>query len=100
MLTTAPSVSVAEGIVSHLLEARLAACVTVLPGAVSHYRWEGKLEQAEEVQLLIKTTSARLQALELALEEVHPYDVPELLVLEVSGGRADYLKWIRAEVTP
>lgn len=77
-----------------LVEERLAACVNVLPPMQSIYRWEGKVEHAAEHQLVMKTTAARVEALKARLADLHPYDVPELLVLPVADGGADYLRWI------
>jgi periplasmic divalent cation tolerance protein len=77
-----------------LVEERLAACVNVLPPMQSLYRWEGSVQQAAEHQLVIKTTAARVEALKARLTDLHPYDVPEILVLTVADGGADYLRWI------
>ena len=77
---------------------RLAACVSVFPPMASTYRWEGRTESANERQVVIKTTRARLDALERRIAELHPYEVPELLVLAVSGGGAGYLAWLEASV--
>jgi periplasmic divalent cation tolerance protein len=81
-----------------LVERRLAACVSVLAPMQSTYRWQGHVEQAAEHQVLIKTTNDRLSDLTHALTELHPYDVPELLVLPVSDGGDAYLAWIRSSV--
>lgn len=78
-----------------LVDERLAACVNVLPAMQSVYRWEGRVDQAAEYQLIMKTTTDRVEALERRLTELHPYDVPELLVLPVSGGSAAYLRWVQ-----
>lgn len=79
------------------VEERLAACVQVLPGVRSTYRWEGSLEEADEVRVEIKTSPARLLELERLATETHPYDVPELLVLPVTDGLAAYVHWVRSE---
>jgi len=81
-----------------LVEERLAACVSILTGVTSVYRWQGGVEQDGEQQLLIKTTPDRLAALEARLQELHPYDVPELLVLDVEQGGAAYLAWVHESV--
>ena len=78
-----------------LVEERLAACVNVLPPMTSIYRWKGVIEQDSEQQLVIKTSAARLTALEARVRELHPYDLPEFLVLSASGGSAGYLDWVR-----
>ena len=77
-----------------LVEEHLAACVNVLPPMDSIYRWEGKVEEASERQLIIKTTVTRVEALKRRLSDLHPYDVPELLVLSVSDGSDAYLRWL------
>jgi len=98
VLTTAPTPEVAEQIARALVEAQLAACVNLVPGVRSIYRWQGEVHDEGELQLVIKTTPG-LQAQVLAkLEEVHPYDVPEALVLPTHGGSQAYLNWIH-EVT-
>jgi periplasmic divalent cation tolerance protein len=78
-----------------LVDARLAACVNVLPAMRSVYRWQGQVEEASEHQLLIKTTRDRVEALRERVRELHPYDVPEFLVVPASGGDPAYLEWIR-----
>jgi periplasmic divalent cation tolerance protein len=77
-----------------LVEERLAACVNVLPAMTSIYRWAGAVETATEHQIIVKTTRARVPGLMTRLRELHPYDVPEFIVLPVVGGHEDYLKWV------
>lgn len=91
----------AERIAKALVEARLAACVNVVPAVKSFYRWEGKLEDATESTLLIKTQKALLPELTEAVKAIHPYSVPEVIALDIDGaaGNADYLAWVRAETT-
>jgi periplasmic divalent cation tolerance protein len=96
-LTTAPSAQAAKHLVRSLVERRLVACGTVIPGAVSTYRWHGALAEEEEVVVILKTTAARWAALATALPGLHPYEVPELIALPVAGGHAPYLAWLRAE---
>jgi periplasmic divalent cation tolerance protein len=96
-LCTCPDRPGAEAIAQALVEERLAACVNLLPGVTSIYRWDGGVERAEEIQLLIKTTAARLPALAERLRALHPYDVPELIALEAVGGLSEYLNWVAAE---
>jgi periplasmic divalent cation tolerance protein len=83
-----------------LVERRAAACVQVIPGARSVYRWKGRVEEAPESILLVKTTAARLPALLAAVRDLHPYEVPEALALPVAAGLPGYLRWLAAEVTP
>ena len=94
VLTTLPVEGNVEEFASQLVEEKLAACVNILPAMRSVYRWKGAVEGADERQLVIKTTRARLSALEARIRKLHPYDVPEFLVLPVDAGSADYLSWL------
>lgn len=94
---TCPDTHSAELLARTLVDERLAACVNVLPGVRSIYRWEGAVENAEEVLLLIKTTGERLPALAARLSQLHPYDLPELLAVPVAAGLPAYLHWVAAE---
>jgi periplasmic divalent cation tolerance protein len=98
VLTTMPIAEDVTTLARTLVDERLAACVNVLPAMDSVYRWEGAVEQAREHQLIVKTTAARVEALKARLTALHPYDVPELLVLPLSDGAASYLNWITASV--
>ncbi len=93
-LTTAGSSDEAQRLARELVERRLAACVNLIPNLTSIYRWQGAVEQAHEILLLIKTTVKQLSALEAAIRELHPYDVPEFLVLSVESGSQPYLAWL------
>ncbi|MEK7383686.1 MAG: divalent-cation tolerance protein CutA [Elusimicrobiota bacterium] len=84
----------AEALAKGLVAARLAACVNIIPGVVSHYRWEGRLHRGVEVLLVIKTRAAQLKALERWVKARHPYCLPEILVLPVVGGSKEYLRWV------
>ncbi|MCI0342146.1 MAG: divalent-cation tolerance protein CutA [Planctomycetales bacterium] len=97
VLTTAPDRETAEGLARAAVEERLAACGTVLPGAVSIYRWEGKIASENEVVLLLKTTRQRAGDLIRALKARHPYKVPEFLAVPVSDGWPPYLEWVAGE---
>ena len=88
----------AEVLARTLVELRLAACVQILPALRSIYRWEGRIEMADEVRLDAKTTSACLEALIAAIRERHPYDVPEIVAMPLAGGNPAYLDWVRAQV--
>ena len=81
-----------------LVDERLAACVNVLPVMASIYRWQGQVEQAREQQLVIKTAAERLPALEARLRQLHPYELPEFVVLSAAGGADAYLAWVRDSV--
>jgi periplasmic divalent cation tolerance protein len=97
VLTTVTSEDEAMTLVRALLDRRLIACGTMLPGARSLYRWEDRIADEPEVVVLLKTRSERVPALESAFVELHPYKVPELLALPVSAGMEQYLGWIGRE---
>lgn len=96
-LTTAPDATTAKSLSEGLLNARLAACVSTLPGAESMYWWEGKLETSAEFVLLIKTTADLTGQLKEFITAHHPYDTPELLCLPIADGLVSYLNWIERE---
>ncbi|MFP1925820.1 divalent cation tolerance protein CutA [Lonsdalea quercina] len=98
VLCTAPDDASARVLAAAALEAELAACVTLLPGATSLYRWEGKLEQQQEIQLMLKSDQAHFQDLFTLLKQQHPYQTPELLALPVHDGDNDYLSWLNASL--
>ncbi|GAL56960.1 divalent-cation tolerance protein CutA [Pseudescherichia vulneris NBRC 102420] len=98
VLCTAPDEATAQDLAAKVLADKLAACVTILPGATSLYYWEGKLEQEYEVQMLLKSTPAHQEALLACLKSHHPYQTPELLVLPVAYGDNDYLSWLNASL--
>lgn len=97
VLMTAPDADVAEGMARTLVEEGLAACATLLPGVVSIYRWQGTVERQDEVQVILKTGAPRVEALLARAAQLHPYDVPELLVLPVVAGLPAYLAWVEGE---
>ncbi len=99
VMTTVSSDVEALELVKGLLERRLVACGTIMPGARSIYRWNEKIADEQEVVVLLKTRAARLELLKAAFEELHPYKVPELLALPVSAGLPKYLEWINGETT-
>ncbi|MDO8680033.1 MAG: divalent-cation tolerance protein CutA [Acidobacteriota bacterium] len=98
VLTTFPASGNAEQVATQLVEESLAACVNISAPMRSIYRWQGTLERSDELQLLIKTTLVRLPLLEARLKSLHPYDLPEFLVIPVIAGSRDYLFWV-AETT-
>jgi periplasmic divalent cation tolerance protein len=100
VLTTLPAEGDAERFASQLVEDRLAACVNILPAVRSVYRWKNAVERADERQLVIKTTRARVTALEARLRKLHPYDVPEFVVLPIDSGSAEYLSWLTESTKP
>lgn len=95
--STCPDAASADRIATALVEERLAACVNVLPGLRSTYRWEGQVRRDDEVLLMIKTTADRLAALRARLPALHPYELPELVAVEAAGGLPAYLDWIATE---
>lgn len=101
VLTTMPAAGdAASDLARTLVAERLAACVNLLPPMTSIYRWEGEVQQGEERQLLMKTARTRVPALFTRLRQLHPYDVPEFLVLPVADGSDHYLEWIRTSTSP
>lgn len=94
VLTTVPEGFDAATLARSLVEAGHAACVSVLPVHTSTYRWKGAIETAREHQMVIKTASRSTQALEAAIRAVHPYEVPEFLILPIAGGGRDYMEWV------
>ena len=95
VFVTTPDVVVAERIGRTVVDENLAACANILPGIRSIYRWEGAIEDTAEVLLLVKTTAARVEALRARVIELHPYEVPEFLAVDVSSAHAPYLDWMR-----
>ncbi|MGF0948721.1 divalent-cation tolerance protein CutA, partial [Klebsiella pneumoniae] len=83
-----------------LVAERLAACVNLLPGLRSVYRWQRKVEAAAEVLLLVKTSAEAYPALQERLRQLHPYELPELLAVEAASGLPEYLQWLAAESRP
>jgi periplasmic divalent cation tolerance protein len=94
ILTTLPADGRAEAIGQALVDERLAACVNLLPPMTSIYRWRGAVERESERQVIIKTTRQRVPALKARLDTLHPYELPEFIVLAVTDGGASYLEWI------
>jgi periplasmic divalent cation tolerance protein len=98
VLTTLEKQEDGERLAALLVERELAACVQLLPPMVSIYRWQGAIERANEVLLLIKTTRAAYPRLEITIKENHPYQTPEIVALPVEAGLDDYLNWLAASV--
>lgn len=99
VFVTASTLDEAQRLSKAAVEARVAACATILPVAQSTYWWEGKIVNEEESLVLIKTTADRYQALENLIRGAHSYKTPEILALPVSQGLTQYLEWVRAETT-
>lgn len=94
ILVTTPDLKTARRLARAALAARLIACANLVPKIESHYRWQGKLEQSAEVLMVMKTTQARVAALEKLIVAKHPYDTPEFVVLNLAGGAKKYLAWL------
>lgn len=97
VITNTPDSDTAHTLAAHLIEARLAACVNILAPCRSLYRWENRVEEGEEHPLLIKSTPERYAALEHAIIEHHPFDVPEIIAVPITAGLPDYLAWVATE---
>ena len=95
--TTYPSLVEAEQAGRSIVERQLAACVNILPGMISHYRWQGAIERGEEVVMIIKTRASLAEAVRAAVREMHSYTTPAIVFLPVEGGDPAYLGWIMAE---
>jgi len=98
VLTTTSSAEDSKKIARVLVERRLAACVNIVPRIESVYRWEGKVEEAQEYLLLIKTTEEAFPRLRDAIQELHSYDIPECIALPIENGSVPYLSWINESV--
>lgn len=94
VLVTAPDLKTARSLAKAALEARLAACINLVPKIESHYWWDGKLERGDEVLMVLKTTTESLTDLEKLILIKHPYETPEFVVLSMSGGNERYLDWL------
>jgi periplasmic divalent cation tolerance protein len=98
VVMTASSRDEARSIARILVEEELAACCNLLGDVESIYRWKGKVEEAREVMVLVKTTASRFNALRQRVVELHSYDVPELIALSIVEGLPEYLDWLRESV--
>lgn len=95
VLTTCPNKQVARLIAEHLVKEKLAACVSILPNITSVYHWQNELQYDNELQLLIKTNCDKFAQLNARINELHPYDVVEVIALNIQQGDNHYLNWIR-----
>lgn len=98
-LTTCPARDVAERIASALVEERHAACVNIIPGLTSVYRWQGRIERDAELLLVAKTTRAAYPGLERTVLRLHPDELPEIVAVPVQGGLAGYLDWVSEQTS-
>jgi periplasmic divalent cation tolerance protein len=95
--TSLPDRQSAEALAHHLLGRRLVACVNILPAAQSIYRWQGAIEEAAEITVMMKTTAKRYATLQQAIEAAHPYEVPEIIAIPIRAALPAYLAWLQAE---
>ncbi len=100
VLSTFPNVEAARQIGTILVQRQLAACVNLVPEVTSIYRWKDKVETGGEILALIKTTAENLDPLKAAITDLHPYDEPEVVALEIAGGSASYLNWLVESCRP
>ena len=100
VFTNLPDRAAALDLAAAMIERHLAACVNVLGAATSVYRWQGKVETATEFPVLMKTTAAAYPALERAIRELHPYELPEILAVPLRTGLSDFFQWVEAETQP
>ena len=99
VLTNLPDQTSAQNMAQYLISERLAACVNILASCVSIYHWQGKTESTTEIPLLIKTTGQCYAALEEAIRQLHPYELPEIICVSIDGGLPAYLQWIKQETS-
>jgi periplasmic divalent cation tolerance protein len=97
IFVTAPDGKVADRIARTLVQERLVACVNILPGVRSHYWWEGEVQESSELLMLLKARKSDVQAVANRVQELHPYEVPEVVAADVIGGLPSYIDWIQAE---
>jgi periplasmic divalent cation tolerance protein len=100
VITNLPDRDSAAKLAQALIEKRLAACVNVLSPCRSFYRWKGKIEHAEEIPVLVKTTRERYAELETAIRAGHPYELPEIIAVPLTAGLPAYLEWVESETRP
>lgn len=99
VLTNVPDTTTASQLAETLVTQKLAACVNILSPCLSVYMWEGKLEHTNEIPMLIKTTQLQYDALQAAIIKVHPYELPEIISINVDGGLPSYLQWVSAQLS-
>ena len=99
VFTNVPDLASAQSLARTLVEARSAACVNLVPAIHSVYRWQGQIEEATKVSLLIKTTQRHYEELQRAMVSLHSYDIPEIIAVPVVAGYEPYLQWIAAETS-
>jgi len=98
VLCTVPDRETADMIAGALVTEELAACVNILPGVTSVYRWQGAVEQSQELLLVIKTRQAVWSMLEAQIQALHPYELPEIVAVPITSGEADYIQWLENSI--
>ncbi len=98
-MSTCPDQKTARKIAENLIDAELAACVNILPAGLSIYRWQGKVESAEENLLLIKTYKNNYSQVETMIQNLHPYELPEIIAVPITTGSPEYLGWLSENVS-
>jgi periplasmic divalent cation tolerance protein len=99
VLTNVPDLGTAQLLAKKLVESRAAACVNLMPAVLSIYRWQGQIEEATEITLVIKTTHQHYDQVQQVILDLHPYELPEIIAIPIVAGHAPYLHWIAAETT-
>jgi periplasmic divalent cation tolerance protein len=97
IFSTCPDKNSAEKIAKELVENELAACVNMIEGLTSIYRWQGQICRDQELLLIIKTTSSKLNELETKIKALHPYQLPEIIALPINMGSKEYLNWLKSQ---
>jgi len=100
IMTTCPDLELAERIASELVDSNLGACVQIIPGVQSCFRWQGKIEKAVEYLVLIKTSAGNYLDIEKRIKQLHSYELPEIIALPITAGGRDYLAWIDDNTKP
>jgi len=98
VLCTCPDKNTASSIAENIVAQRLAACVNILPGIQSIYQWQGNVESAEEILMLIKTHETKFSSLKNSIVSMHPYEVPEIIALDISQGFPEYMNWLASSI--
>lgn len=100
VLITVPTEIIAQEIANSLLDSRLAACISYIPSVKSIYRWKGQIERSDEFLIIAKTRSSLFEELKTTAKKIHPYELPEIIAMEISHGLDGYLQWVLAETLP
>jgi periplasmic divalent cation tolerance protein len=98
VLTTCPTRAAGHALARQLVRQRVVACANVVPGVVSYFWWQGKIDRSQEVLLLLKTTAAGVRRLRRAVVELHPYEVPEVIALQVDAAHGPYARWVAESI--